>query len=141
MRSASAFRMAHKVEELPVFNEAQKFCVAVTAILDRSQMRRDSKPFKQIVDANESILANMDEGFDQESDDAFAKFLYYSKGSIAEVMRRLRRAAARGNVDPREVALLGESAETLGRMLGGFLKYLKRSGFKDRGRFRMRDPG
>jgi hypothetical protein len=39
--------MAHKVEELPVFNEAQKFCVAVTAILDRSQMRRDSKPFKR----------------------------------------------------------------------------------------------
>jgi len=27
----------------------------------------------------------MDEGFEQGSDDGFAKYLYYSKGSIAEV--------------------------------------------------------
>ena len=129
--------MAHKVEELEVFGEAQKFCVAVTALLNRSSMRRDSKPFKQIVDANESILANMDEGFVQESDDAFAKFLYYSKGSIAEVMRRLRRAAATGQVDPDGVKLLIEHAELIGKMLGGFIKYVKRTGFKDRGRFRL----
>ena len=129
--------MAHKVEELEVFGEAQKFCVAVTALLNRSTMRRDSKPFKQIVDANESILANMDEGFVQESDDGFAKFLYYSKGSVVEVTRRLRRAAAAGQVDPDGVKLLSEQAETIGKMLGGFIKYLKRSGFKDRGRFRL----
>ena len=120
-----------------MFGEAQKYCVAVTALLGRSSMRRDSKLFKQIVDANESILANMDEGFVQESDDEFARFLYYSKGSVAEVMRRLRRAAATGQVDPNGVKLLIDHAEMLGRMLGGFIKYLKRSGFKDRGRFRF----
>jgi four helix bundle protein len=128
--------MAHKVEELPVFLEAQQFCAAVTAALQRSTIRRSSKPFKQIVDANESIVANMDEGFAQESDDGFAKYLYYSKGSIAEVMRRLRRASSKGDVDTHDVAQLHEAAETLGKMLGGFIKYLKRSGFKDRGRFR-----
>jgi four helix bundle protein len=129
-------RMAHKVEELPVFSLAQEFTIAVTAILDRSTLRRDSKLFEQIANANESILSNMDEGFDQESDDAFAKYLYYSKGSIAEVMRRLRRAAIRGQVQHDDVATLAPKADQIGRELGGFIKYLRRSGFKDRGRFR-----
>ena len=128
--------MAHKVEELEVFGEAQKFSDAVIAVLNGSRMRRGSKPFQQIVDANDSITANIDEGFDQGSDDGFARFLYYSKGSIAEVMRRLRRASRRGEVDARAVDELHTTAETLGKMLGGFIKYLKRSGFKDRGRFR-----
>ncbi len=130
------FRMAHKIEELPVFQKAQEFSVAVTAILQRSRLRKNSELYKQIKDANDSILSNMDEGFEQESDDGFAKYLYYSKGSIAEVMRRLRRASARGEVPAFDVNALGELSEPLGKMLGGFIKYLKRSGFKDRGRFR-----
>jgi four helix bundle protein len=128
--------MAHRIDELPVFSYAQEFAASVTAILARSGLRRNSKVYEQIVDANESILANMDEGFDQESDDGFAKFLYYSKGTLAEVMRRLRRAAANGQISREDLATLDSKAEQLGRMLGGFIKYLRQSGFKDRGRFR-----
>jgi four helix bundle protein len=128
--------MAHKVNELPVFSCAERFASEVTAILQRSTLRKNSNVYEQIVDANESIVANIDEGFDQQSDDAFAKYLYYSKGSIAEVMRRLRRAARRGRVAPQDIARLEPRADELGRMLGGFIKYLKRSGFKDRGSFR-----
>jgi four helix bundle protein len=90
--------MAHKVEELPVFSYADGFCDAVTAILKGSKLRKNGKLYEQIADANESIVANIDEGFDQQSDDGFAKFLQYSKGSLAEVMRRLRRAARREQV-------------------------------------------
>ena len=130
------FCMAHKIEELPVFQKAQEFSVAVTAILQRSRLRKNSELYKQIKEANDSILSNMDEGFEQESDDGFAKYLYYAKGSIAEVMRRLRRASARDEVPAIDVNALGELSEPLGKMVGGFIKYLKRSGFKDRGRFR-----
>jgi four helix bundle protein len=128
--------MAHKIDEFPVFRDAQEFTVAVTAILQKSALRRNSKAYEQIAEANESVLANMDEGFDQESDDSFAKFLYYSKGSIAEVMRRLRRAAAAGLVARDAVAGLEAKADSIGRQIGGLVKYLKISGFKDRGRFR-----
>jgi len=130
------FGMAHKVEELPVFLDAQEFTVAVTAILQHSSLRRNSKAYEQIAEANESILANMDEGFAQGSDDGFAKFLYYSKGSIAEVMRRLRRAAAKGIVPREAVAQLEPKADGIERQIGGLVKYLRTSGFKDRGRFR-----
>jgi four helix bundle protein len=90
-----ACAMAHKLEDLHIFNEAQKFCAAVTATLQRSRLPRNCNRYKQIVDANDSILSNMDEGFEQASDDGFANYLVYSKGSIAEVMRRLHRAALR----------------------------------------------
>jgi four helix bundle protein len=103
--------MAHKVEELPVFSHAQEFSIAVTEILTRSTLRRNSQIYEQIAEANESILANIDEGFVQESDDGFAKYLYYSKGSVAEVMRRLRRAAAKGHVPAAGVAKLDVKAE------------------------------
>jgi four helix bundle protein len=128
--------MAHKLEELPVFSHAEDFTVAVTATLRRSRVRKDCDTYKQIVEANDSILANMQEGFEQGTDEAFAKYLYYSKGSIAEVMRRLRSAARRNEVDQKELDPLAAKAETVCKMLGGLIKYLKRSGFKDRGRFK-----
>ena len=133
--------MAHKLEELPIFGQAQEFCGAVTATLQRSRLRKDSDRYKQIVDANDSILSNMDEGFEQGSDDGFAKYLYYSKGSVAEVMRRMRRACSKGEVQSADITALTELSGPLGKMLGGFIKYLKRSGFKDRGRFRASQEG
>jgi hypothetical protein len=51
-------------------------------------------------------------------------------------MRRLSRAAERGEVAAEDISALENLAEPLGKMFGGFIKYLKRSGFKDRGRFR-----
>jgi len=139
--------MAHKIDEFPVFQDAQEFVRAVSAILQQSSLRRNSKAYEQIAEANDSILANMDEGFDQESDDAFSRHLYYSKGSVAEVMRRLRRAAVTGVVPRDAVARLESRADSIGRQIGGLIKYLKISGFKDRGRFKasqlrsaMKDP-
>lgn len=133
--------MAHKIEELPVFSKAQEFCDAVFATLGRSKLRKNSKAYEQIEDATDSMVANMEEGFQQASDDGFARYLDYSKGSAAEVMRRLKRAAKRERVCPDDVRRLEELAEPLEKMLGGFIKYLKRSGFKERGRFRSKDSG
>ena len=128
--------MAHKIEEFPVFQDAQEFVASVTAILQQSSLRRNSKAYEQIAEANDSIVSNMDEGFDQESDDGFSKYLYYSKGSVAEVMRRLRRAAAKGFVAREAVARIEPKAGSICRQIGGLVKYLKTSGFKDRGRFK-----
>ena len=44
-------------------------------------------------------------------------------------------AARSGDVVADDVKALAELAEPLGKMFGGFIKYLKRSDFKDRGRF------
>jgi four helix bundle protein len=76
----------------------------------------------------------MVEGFEQGTDRAFAHFLTYSKGSIAEVLKRLRKAYYRCYIDADELNARIAQGEELGKMLGGFIKYLQECDFKDRGR-------
>jgi len=127
--------MAHRLEELPVYLKAHAFNAAVTAMIRRPTFGRNRKLRDQIADANESILANMAEGFEQSSDALLANYLYTSKGSVAEVISRLKGAERRGWVTPDEYSQCASLGVEIQRMLGGWIKYLKRSDFKDRGRF------
>jgi len=128
--------MAKRLEELPVYQKARAFTDAVAAIIDRPQFGRNRKLHQQIADANESILANMEEGFEQSTDAVLASHLYTSKGSIAEVVVRLRGARRRGWVAAGECADLATQGREIQRMLGGWIKYLKLCDFKNRGRFK-----
>ena len=76
----------------------------------------------------------MEEGFEQGTDRAFAKYLSTSKGSVGELIGHLRRARRKGYITSAEVKDLVPQAEELGRMLGGFIKYLHSCDWKDRGR-------
>jgi hypothetical protein len=75
----------------------------------------------------------MVEGFERNSDRAFAQFLGYSKGSVAEVMRRLRRAYYKRYITREELDARIAQGEELSKMLGGFIKYLEECDWKDRG--------
>jgi four helix bundle protein len=141
-RRASAYRvravlshsgMAKRLDELPVYNKALAFCDAVSAILGSPGLRRDWKLRNQISDASDSITANIEEGFEQGTDRAFARYLTISKGSLAETLGHLRRARKKKYLSNAEVAAAATQGETLGRMLGGFIKYLHRCDWKDRG--------
>ena len=74
--------MARKLEELPVYPKAKAFCVAVSAIIARPVFSKNRKLQGQIAEANESILSNMAEGFEQSTDAHLAKYLYTAKGSV-----------------------------------------------------------
>src|SRR5262245_1407238 len=126
--------MARTLEELPLYSRVLGFWDAVAAILKHSQVRRDGKLFDQISSANDSIDANMKEGFEQPTDAAFASFVNTAKGSLEEVVTRLRQARRKGLVSNADVAGVEALAEPLGKMMGGFIKYLRASGFTDRGR-------
>jgi four helix bundle protein len=128
--------MAHKVEELPLYQRVDTFARSVSAILTRGALRRNRKLWDQLADANDSIVANFAEGFEQGTDAAFANYLFYSKGSLAEVIKRLKQAERRGALQREELERLECEAEELGRMLGGFINYLKASDFKKRGTYK-----
>lgn len=126
--------MARKVEELPVYQKVTELGVAVTAILDRPGVRKDWKLRNQMSDAMDSAAANIEEGFELGTDRAFAKYLSTSKGSIGEIIGHLRRARRKGYVTAADLDRLIPAAEEIGRMLGGFIKYLRECDWKDRGR-------
>ena len=84
--------MANKLEELPIYPKVVAFWSAVNATLENSKLRRDCDLHDQIWRANDSIPSNMVEGFEQGTDRLFANFLCCSKGSLAEVLKRLKKA-------------------------------------------------
>jgi four helix bundle protein len=132
--------MAHTLEELLIHSKATEFWIAVREILDQPRVRRDCGLHKQISDANDSILSNMAEGFEQPTDEAFAKYVFHSKGSLAEVLVRSREARMKDYISQNDLAAREVLGKPLGAMMGGFIKYLRRSGFRDRGRFKNQQP-
>jgi len=126
--------MAKTLEELPLYSKVLEFWDAVSAILKHSQLRRNRKLFEQIDSANDSIDANMKEGFEQPSDASFANFVYTAKGSVEEVVGRVRQARRKDLVTDADLAHVEELAVPLAKMMGGFIRYLRASGFTDRGR-------
>ena len=126
--------MARNINEFPVYRKACEFAVAVTAILQKPGLRKDHKHRNQISEALDSVQANMEEGFEQGTDRAFAKYLSTSKGSVGELVGHLTRAQRKGYITSADLKDLIPRAEELGRMLGGFIKYLHGCDWKDRGR-------
>jgi len=125
--------MAHKLEELPIYHKAEAFWSAVNATLDSSKLRSDGDLHKQISKANDSMTANMVEGFEQGTDRAFANFLVHSKGSLAEVLKRLKQAYFKRRISKEELDQHVTAGEELAKMLGGFIKYLRECDWNDRG--------
>ena len=126
--------MANTLEELPLYEKVLEFWDAVNEILSTPALRKDRDLWAQISSATDSIDSNMKEGFEQPTDAAFANAVFTAKGSLAEVISRVRQARRKDYVSeaqPQRVVALGEP---LGRMMGGFIKYLVASGFTDRGR-------
>lgn len=130
--------MADRLEDLRLYPKMLAFCDAVDAILRGPEWRRDSDLQKQIADANSSVTANMEEGFEQPTDAAFAVYVYRSKGSAEEVLGRLKRAVRRRIVRQADVDPIDTMGDELCRIFGGFIKYLEASGFTDRGRRKER---
>lgn len=77
----------------------------------------------------------MEEGFEQGTDRAFARYLTISKGSTGEVIGHLRRAKRKGYLTAEALIPLVAQGEELGKMLGGFIKYLRACDWKGRGSF------
>jgi four helix bundle protein len=130
--------MAKKLEDLLVYQRAQHLDVAISAILQRPCWRRYRKLHGQLSAAVESIGANIEEGFEQPTDRAFAHFLGIAKGSAAETAGHLRRAVRRRCVSALEADPLVDLAQETARMLGGLIRYLDSSDYKDRGRYKAR---
>ena len=125
--------MANKIEDLPIYHKAVAFWSAVNAILDSPRLRKDRRLHEQIGNANDSITSNMVEGFEQGTDRAFAHFLTHSKSSLAEVLARLKQAYFKKYISEEELKPYLTNGEELAKMLGGFIKYLRRSDWDDRG--------
>lgn len=100
-------------------------------LLSERKFHRDLR--EQIRDAIDSIVSNISEGFEQPTDRAFAKYLFDAKASTAEARQRLWMAAQRKFITAEEYQKQNDLGDQVARMTVGLIKYLLRSGRRDRG--------
>ena len=79
------------------------------------------------------MVSNIDEGFEQPTDRAFANYVYISKASTAETRTRLRLAWRRGYITNEELQERLSAANDVGRLATGLIAHLIRSNRKNRG--------
>ncbi|MBA2260640.1 MAG: four helix bundle protein [Acidobacteria bacterium] len=125
--------MAKTVEELLVYRRAEEMWDAVNAILQAPRLRQDLRLHGQLADASDSVVSNISEGFEQPTDRAFARYLFISKASAAEVRTRVTCAKKRGYVAAANCQRALELAEEVKKMCTGLARYLLESNRKDRG--------
>jgi len=118
MSSAKTF------EDMDTWKRARKLVRGIYAETGHGEWSRDFGLRDQIRRAVVSILSNIAEGFDRESNKEFARFVAIAKGSSSEVRSQLYVALDLGYISQATFDQLSEEAKQIGRMLGRFHQYL-----------------
>lgn len=90
----------------------------------------DSRDFgfkDQIQRAAVSIMNNIAEGFERQSNNEFRRFLFIAKGSCGEVRSMLYLAKELKTIDEKEFEKLFNLSTEISKMLGGLIKALNKT--------------
>lgn len=119
-----------KFEELEIWQKARELAQDIFAAYPNSDsFYKDYKLKEQINRASGSIMDNIAEGFERNGRNEFIQFLSIAKGSAGEVKSQLYRALDRRYISKELFDKLYNRAEELGKKIGGFINYLKKSEF------------
>jgi four helix bundle protein len=77
--------------------------------------------------------ANIAEGFGQQTDRQFVRYLFIARGSAHEMRALMTMARDRDYVGTTDLTELTEKYEEIARMLTGLIRYLKASDRRERG--------
>ena len=119
-----------KFEEIDAWRKARKLTSEIYQVSGEGRFARDFGLKDQLRRAAVSIMSNIAEGYDRSGTGEFAQFLAIAKGSAAEVRCQLYVALDQGYIDDQHFLALKELSAETGMMIGGLIKYLRRSGYK-----------
>ena len=125
--------LARTLDDLLVYRKSLDACAAVSAFREQQILRADYELRAQLGSASAAVPANIAEGFGQQSDRQFAKYLFIARGSCHEVRAHLAVARGRKHLTDAELKGLSGKYEEIARMLTGLIKYLRASDRKERG--------
>jgi four helix bundle protein len=117
-----------KFEDLDAWRKSRELTRLIYLASAQGEFGRDFALRDQIRRAAVSVLSNIAEGFERCGDREFHHFLSMAKGSIGEVRAQLHVALDLGFLSEDQFKDLHARAYEIGRMLGGLLRYLDRSG-------------
>jgi len=119
-----------KFEDILAWQKARELTKEVYAFTKKGPFAKDFGLRDQVQRASVSIMGNVAEGFERGGDKEFIQFLSMSKGSCGEVKSHLYVALDQQYMVDTDFQRLYARAEDVGRLLGGFMSYLRQSGFR-----------
>jgi four helix bundle protein len=125
--------IVRRVDDLNVYQKSLDACAAVSAMLKRHSRGNDFDLQTQLKSAAAAVPANIAEGFGQQSDRQFARYLFIARGSSYEIRTHLVVATSRNFLNEAERKELTRRYEEIAKMLTGLIKHLRRSDRRDRG--------
>lgn len=112
-------------KKLSVWQKSKDLAVDIYRITNTGKLAKDYGLREQMQRAAVSIPSNIAEGNDRESQKELLRFLYISKGSLAELQVQLEIAKEIGYIDEETYSNLDAKCIEISKMLGGFIKTLK----------------
>jgi four helix bundle protein len=116
--------------ELEVWEYSKTLASDIYRKTSEGPFNRDWSLRDQMRKAAVSIPSNIAEGFERGGTGEFINFLSIAKGSNGELITQLYIAYDIGYLSKEDYENLVQRAQKIGKMLGGFMKYLKKSGIK-----------
>ncbi|OGC91271.1 MAG: four helix bundle protein [candidate division Zixibacteria bacterium RBG_16_53_22] len=114
-----------KFEDIEAWQKARELSKAIYDVTGEGAFARDFGLRDQIRRSAISVMSNIAEGFDRGGNKELIQFLYIAKGSIAELRAQLYIALDAGYLKQEEFQNLYDLAASTGRLLGGFIRYLR----------------
>ena len=119
-----------RFEDIEAWKKARSLTKAVYEVTSAGKFGQDFGLRDQMRRASVSIMSNIGEGFKRGGDREFRQFLAQAKGSTGEVKAHLYVALDVGYLGQRGFDNLYHLATETGRLIGGFMRYLSRSGLR-----------
>ena len=114
-----------RFEELPVWQDARRVVNGVYDLLGRNEkLRRDFSLADQLKRASYSIMLNISEGFERDSNKEFSYFLNIAKGSAGEVRSILYIVEDNKYLNSSELSQLRYEIETISTQLSNFRSFI-----------------
>jgi four helix bundle protein len=114
-------------EDLNVYQEARILTKSIYKITKLYHFAQDRALVAQIRRAAVSVMSNIAEGFERESNTEFIRYLYISKGSAGEIRVQLTVAYDQEYIDQAKYENLTSDCKRISSMLRRFIAYLKAS--------------
>ena len=114
-------------EEIEAWQRGRKLVQNVYAATRGGEFVRDYGLKDQIQRVAVSVCSNIAEGFERRGNKEFVKFLWYAKGSAAEVSSQLYHAKDLSYIDDSKFRSLYEQAKAIAGMLHNLIRTISSS--------------
>lgn len=114
-------------EDLEIWNLAREICKDVWHLFETSPLGKDYGLMNQMNSSSGSVMDNIAEGYERNGNKEFIQFLSIAKASNGELRSQIYRCLDRNHISKTEHDALLERTIILGKKIGAFIAYLKKS--------------